>query len=74
MQAADRANYEIMKSQAYAARVAKRSNKQTRIRTIIEDEPQGMVHWGRHISTFSVAKGLFIRDVFAHFNGRPVQE
>ncbi|XP_067937758.1 probable ATP-dependent RNA helicase DDX27 [Watersipora subatra] len=38
--AEDRANYEIMKSQAYAARVAKRSNRQPRIRTVVEDEPQ----------------------------------
>ena len=34
-------NYEIMKSQAYAARVAKRINKQPRMRVLTDDEPAG---------------------------------
>ena len=40
-QAEDRANYEIMKSQAYAARIAKRIRKQPKIRAFTDDEPTG---------------------------------
>ena len=41
LQTEDRVNYEIMKSQAYAARVAKRINKQPRMRVLTDDEPAG---------------------------------
>jgi hypothetical protein len=58
----ERAQYEIAMSQAYAARVAKRSRKEPRMRTIVEDddEPKGKIFLRLDVLCVSLSLSCFV--------------